>query len=91
MLSAYVHALRQCSSWDKCNKLAEILPGIEASSNQQGDELVAAYNETSELRGSFGFNGSNARFYGSGLVAHLNRLGSRQFKYGISKLIEPAA
>jgi hypothetical protein len=68
-----------------------ILPGIAAISNQQIDELVVAYNETSELRGSFGFNGSNARFYGSGLVAHLNQLGTRQFKYGVNKQIVPAA
>jgi hypothetical protein len=32
---------------DTGNKLAVILPGIEAISNQQIDELVVAYNETS--------------------------------------------
>jgi hypothetical protein len=90
MLSGYIQALRKCTNWDTGNKLAVILPGIEAISNQQADELVAAYNETSELRGSFGFNGSNARFYGPGLVAHLNRLSTRQFKYGIGRQIEAA-
>jgi hypothetical protein len=90
MLSAYIEALRKCSSWDKGNKLALVLPGIEEISDQQVDELVVAYNETSELRGSFGFNGSNARFYGAGLAEHLNRLGTRRFKYGVGRQIEPA-
>jgi hypothetical protein len=87
MFSAYTEALRKCTSWDNGNKLAAILPDIEAISNEQIDELVSAYNETNELRGSFGFNGSNSRFYGSGLVEHLNRLGTRQFKYGVGGLI----
>lgn len=89
MISAYTEALRKCTSWDKGNKLAAILPGIESISSEQIDDLVSAYNETGELRGSFGFNGSNSRFYGPGLVGHLNRLGTRRFKYGIGWQIEP--
>ena len=88
MFSAYVQALRKCPSWDSGNTLGKALPGIEALSTQQIDELVAAYNETSELRGSFAFNGSKSRFYGPGLVSFLNKLGPRQFRYAGSGLIE---
>jgi hypothetical protein len=90
MFSAYVQALRNCPSWDSGNTLGKALPGIEVLTAEQIDELIAAYNDTSELRGSFAFNGSNRRFYGPGLVSHLNRLGSRQFGFGESGLIQPA-
>lgn len=88
ILSAYIQALRKCPSWDSGNALAKVLPGIEKLTASQIDALVAAYNETSELRGSFGFNGTKPRLYGPGLVSYLNRLGSRQFKYSNTWLIE---
>ncbi len=90
MFIAYVQALRKCSSWDGGNTMGKALLGIEALKTLQIDELIAAYNETSELRGSFAFNGSNSRFYGPGLVSHLNRLDTRQFRFAASGLIEPA-
>ena len=52
MLTTYIGALRKCPNWDGGNKLGKVLPGIEAPTVRQVDELVAAYNETSELRGS---------------------------------------
>ena len=61
MLSAYIQALRNCRSWDSGNTLAKVLPDIEKLTALQIDALVAAYNETSELHGSFGFNGSAGR------------------------------
>lgn len=88
MFSAYVEALRSCRSWDAGNILGKALTGIEALTTRQIDELVAAYNETSELRGSFAFNGSKPRSYGPGLVSYLNRLGSRQFRISAQWLIE---
>lgn len=88
MLSAYIQALRNCKNWDSGNVLANALPGIEKLTSSQIDALVAAYNETSELRGSFGFNGTKPRLYGPGLVSYLNRLGNRQFKYSSNWLIE---
>lgn len=91
MFGAYVEALRRCPNWDSGNVLAKALPSIEKLNSQQIDELVAAYNETSELRGSFGFNGSKPRDYGHGLVSHLNRLGTRQFKLADFKIVEEAA
>lgn len=87
ILSAYIQALRHCPSYDSGNVLAKVLPGIEKLTATQIDAFVAAYNETSELRGSFGFNGTKPRLYGPGLVAYLNRLGTRQFKYSSDWLI----
>lgn len=88
ILSAYIQALRNCPSWDSGNVLARALPGIEKLTASQIDALVAAYNETSELRGSFGFNGTKPNAYGPGLVSYLNRLGNRQFRISSNRLIE---
>lgn len=87
MLSAYIQALHNCPSWSSGNVLARVLPGIEKLTSLQIDALVAAYNETSELRGSFGFNGTKPRLYGPGLVSYLNQLGSRQFCISDNRLI----
>lgn len=88
ILSAYIQALRNCPSWDSGNTLAKVLPGIEKLTASQIDALVAAYNETSELRGSFGFNGTKPSTYGPGLLSYLNRLGNRKFRVSSSRLIE---
>lgn len=88
ILGTYIQALRNCPSWGSGNSLAKVLPGIEKLTASQIDALVAAYNETSELRGSFGFNGTKPNVYGPGLVSYLNRLGNRQFKYSSNWLIE---
>ena len=89
MFIAYVQALRKCPSWDSGNVLGKALSGIDALSTQQVDELVTAYNETSELRGSFAFNGGKPHLFGPGLVSHLNRLGSRKFRFSRTGLVEP--
>ena len=88
MFSAYIQALRKCPNFESGNTLAKALPSIEKLTVPQIDALVTAYNETSELRGSFGFNGSRPRFSDPGLVTHLNRLGTRQFRVSSSWLIE---
>ncbi|MHB8743712.1 MAG: toll/interleukin-1 receptor domain-containing protein [Sulfuricaulis sp.] len=88
MLGAYIQALRDCPSWDSGNVLAKALPSIEKLTATQIDALVAAFNETGELRGSFGFSGTKPRMYGPGLVSYLNQLGNRQFKYSSAWLIE---
>lgn len=88
MFSAYLDALRNCTSFDHGNTLARALPGIDKLNPQQIDGLVAAFNETGQLRGSFGFNGKKERQYGPGLVSHLNRLSTQQFRFGTTGLIE---
>jgi hypothetical protein len=88
MFDAYVQALRVCKNWDTGNVLAKALEATESLRSSQIDALVAAYNETSELRGSFGFNGMNPNYYGQGLAFHLNRLGGRKFAYDKDRLIK---
>jgi TIR domain len=90
MFSAYVQALRKCSGWDIGNVLARILPGIERASEQQIDELIAANNDNSEVRYSFGFRGNKSSQYGDGLIPHLHRLGPRQFAQDSTANIIPA-
>jgi hypothetical protein len=81
--------LRKCTSWENGNELAKVLPILENITSQQIDELLAAYNETPKLHGSFGFNGSRPTFYGRGLVHHLNRLDkNRKFKQPKAEMIE---
>lgn len=77
---AYIHALRRCPSWDRANVLAKVLPVLENLTDDQIDDLVAAYNDTSELRGGWGFNGGKPGAYGPGLVHYLNLRGERQFR-----------
>jgi hypothetical protein len=88
MLSAYIQALRNCPNWHAGNTLARALPSLERITAAHVDALVTAYNDTSELRGSFGFNGTKPSIYGPGLVSHLNRLGDRTFTYSSTWQIE---
>lgn len=81
MFDAYVGMLRTCPSWDHGNVLGKALPGMKKLSDVQADALVAAFNETSELRGSFAFSGGKPEMYGPGLIKHLNRVGGRQFEF----------
>jgi hypothetical protein len=80
MLSTYLRAVGACKSWDSGNILAQVLPSIERLTDNQIDELVTAFNENVELRGSFGVCGTKTNEYGTGLVPDLNRLGTRQFR-----------
>ncbi len=80
-LAAYIQALRDCPSWESANTLATVLPAIQKLTPEQIEDFVEAYNETSELRGGWGFNGSRPSMYGPGLVHHLNSHGSRRYKY----------
>jgi TIR domain len=89
MFSAYIQALRRCPSWDCGNVLARALPGIESASHQQIDELVAAANENTEVRYSFGFRGNKRSEHGDGLIPHLHRLGPRRFAQDRDAVIMP--
>ena len=87
MLNAYIRAVTRCTSWDQGNTLSsEILPYIDKLSNQQLNILVTAYNENSELRGSFGFNGKQPSYYGEGLVFHLRRLTGRDYVFRAGRI-----
>lgn len=79
LLNAYVKAVENCSCYDDGNTLSEILPHIRRLSLHQTDQLITAYNENTQVRDSFGFNGSKPRLFGDGLLPHLQRLTSRQY------------
>ena len=88
MFSAYVQALRDCTSWEDGNVLARILPAVEKATERQIDELVAACN--GKVRDSFAISGARPSQYGSGLIPHLHRLGSRKFARSRDNTIAPA-
>jgi hypothetical protein len=80
MFDAYLQAIRDCDSFDNANLLAEILPSIEELDDDEIAELVDAYNSNGQVYESFGFNGDKSYTYGSGLIPHLHRLGSRKYE-----------
>jgi hypothetical protein len=49
--------------------------------------LVAATNDNTEVRYSFGFRGTKPLQHGEGLIPHLHRLGSRRFVRGNNDII----
>lgn len=80
MLDAYCTAVSNCRNFEMGNELAELLPSIQRVSNSQADQLCAAFNNNSELSGSFGFNGAKPREYGEGLVIHLKRMTGKTYR-----------
>lgn len=80
MLNAWIKAVENCSSFNSGNSLSDMLPYIKKLSSPQVSRLITAYNDNSELRGSFGFNGKNARFYGDGLPYHLSRVTGKTYR-----------
>ncbi len=82
MLNSYIDAVHRCQGYFSANTLSEILPFIKKLSATQANRLVSAFNENSQVRDSFGFNGKNSRFYGTGLIPHLERLTDQ--RYGLS-------
>jgi hypothetical protein len=73
MLDAYIDAVRKCSRYDDGNTLAELLPYIERLTERQAQQMVAAFNENTQVRESYGFNGTKPSYYGVGLAVHLSR------------------
>lgn len=88
MFESYVRSLRTCPNWETGLILAKALPDIEQLTAHQIDELVMAYNETHELHGCWGFNGTRPQLHGTGIVSHLNRLDTRRFRFSKSGPIE---
>lgn len=79
MLDSYVAAVPHCSSFDHANRLSQLLPDIQELNIHQAEHLMAAFNQSSQLRGSFGFNGGRPAFFGGGLAAHLSRMTGNEF------------
>ena len=90
MLGAYIQALTKCRNFDEGNRLGSLLKAIKALSEQQADEIITAYNNNGELRGSFAFNGTKPKLYGPGLLDLVNRFSKRTFIHGEHLVIEQA-
>ena len=71
--------------------LSEVLPEIERLSTVQAEQVIVAYRENYELRGSFGFNGGRPVHYGDGLAAHLSRMTGREYLMTSSGEVERKA
>jgi TIR domain len=79
MLEAYISTVEKCSSFEHGNVLAQALPHIATLTEEQAERFYTAFNINSELRGSFGFNGTYVRAYGRGLAFHLERMTGQQY------------
>lgn len=79
MLDAYVRSVESCPDFETGNRISRMLPNIQKLSKEQAIRLVNAFNASSQIRGSFGFNGAKPQIFGPGLVSHLNRLGFKDF------------
>lgn len=79
MLGAFIKAVKNCGSFDQGNKLSEILPYINKLTDRQERQLIDAFNENVDVRGSYGFNGSWPSKFGSGLVPHLQRITGKDY------------
>lgn len=82
MVDSYITRLSACSSFDEGNRLGELLKNIERLNELQIDRIIEIYNENSQLRGSYAFNGEQPKFYGSGLLQLVNRFSNRKFTQG---------
>jgi hypothetical protein len=80
MLNAYIKAIPGCQSYADGNTLGEILPLIDKLSEQQASLLITAFNENSQVRDSFGFNGKWPSDFGDGLPFHLSRLTGKKYE-----------
>jgi TIR domain len=86
MLNAYIKAVQTCGSYNKANTLSKILPNLASLSEQQANDLIAAFNENAQLRDSYGFNGTWAAVHGLGLAFHLTRLTGRTYEIRSGKI-----
>lgn len=80
MVNAYITAVQNCQQYDESNNLSKLLPFIGKLSDHQAEKIITAFNENSQIRDSYGFNGKRPRYYGEGLVGHLHRLTNKSYK-----------
>ncbi len=88
MLNAYIKAVQDCGSFEDGNSISVLLSLIEKLSTKQISDLVAAYNSNGNVKGSYGFNGRNLHFHGTGLLPHLARWTGKQYKFSRDGNIE---
>lgn len=79
MVDSYIDAVQRCGSFDAANVLASVLSSLDHLTDAQAGRLVEAFNNSSDIRGSFGFNGKRPFVYGDGLAVHLTRATGRKY------------
>jgi hypothetical protein len=80
MVNAYITAIQNCQQYEVGNNLSKLLAFIDKLSDHQVEKIITAFNENSQIRDSYGFNGKRPRYYGDGLVGHLQRLTNKSYK-----------
>lgn len=78
MVDSYILCLKKCHSFEEANDLAELLPSIKNITKSQIQEIVAVFNENSQIRGSNEFCGCGNK-KNKGLLFHLNRVTQEKF------------
>jgi hypothetical protein len=79
MIEAYIAALLRCHSFAEGITLSQILPDITKLTMEQANEMVSAFNNNPDLRGSWGMNGARPNLYDKGLAKHLERITGRNY------------
>jgi len=79
MLNAYISALPDCSNYDDGNLISQVLPAIEAVTEEQAEKIASAFNTNGQLSGSYGFTGKWSSKFGDGLASHLTRLTGKRY------------
>ena len=82
MVDAYIKAVDQCVSFEQGNDLSNVFKALPMLTDKQIKRLVDAFNDKSQVNGSFGFNGRKPGIHGDGLLAHLPQLNKN---YGYQK------
>ena len=79
LLDEYIKAVPECGSFDEGNAISQILPFIERLTDEQAGRLARAFNENSQLSGSYGFTGKWPSKFGDGLASHLSRANGKKY------------
>lgn len=79
MLDAFIDKVERCRSYEHGNLLSLMFPQVVALNPSQEARIVKAYNDNSELRGSYGFNGKSPSNYGTGLTGFLKRTTQKNY------------
>jgi hypothetical protein len=79
MVDAYIATLPNCHSFEEGISLAQVLEEIDSLTVTQADSMADAFNQDSQLRGCWAFNGAKPNLYGDGLAPHLSRATGHQY------------
>ena len=84
----YCDALKACDSFDAGNALGAPLAGLDRLALEDAERLIEAFNENSEIRGAFAFNGKKPEIFGPGLVNILRHFHPNQFVANDRKILK---